>query len=131
MEYTPRYRVQDSRLEPALPYSGRRTIPLPPGWGSIAYRVIARDPVCRWGILPGEEGLCGQDSTEVDHMGDPSDHRIEVLRGICQTHHQKRTSGQANAARSRIRSLRYRAPDRHPGYVLPEKEASVIEGRNA
>jgi len=68
-------------------YTGRRTIPLPPGWGSIADSILVRDPVCRWGILPSEDGPCGARSTEVDHIGDPSDHRPELLRGICRPHH--------------------------------------------
>ena len=112
-------------------YTGRRTIPLPPGWGAIAYSILVRDPVCRWGILPGEEDPCGQDSTEVDHIGDPSDHRPERLRGICHSHHLKRTSGQANEARSRIRSLRHRPSPRHPGYLREEKDTPVKEGSSS
>ena len=47
-----------------------RSVPLPRGWGAICYSILARDPVCRWGIAElGEDGICGQPSTEVDHIG--------------------------------------------------------------
>jgi hypothetical protein len=49
-------------------------------------------------------------------MGDAWDHRPEVLRGICHTHHVKRTSAQGNAAMKRLRSLRYRPAEKHPGF---------------
>ena len=97
--------------------SSRRTVPLPGNWHSVATSILARDPVCRWGILPGEEGYCRSDSTEVDHMGDAADHRPEVLRGICHTHHVRRTSAQGNAAKALRRSLRYRPVEKHPGFI--------------
>lgn len=50
-------------------------------------------------------------------MGDAWDHRPEVLRGICHTHHVKRTSAQGNAAKERLRSLRYRPVEKHPGFI--------------
>jgi 5-methylcytosine-specific restriction enzyme A len=104
-------------------YTGRRTIPLPPGWGAIRYAILARDPVCMWGMLPDEYGECSQPSTEVDHIGNYWDHSPEVLRGICHQHHLVRTSTQANAAKAQIRNLRKRPPDKHPGYIpVPAKE---------
>lgn len=98
-------------------YTGRRTEPLPPEWGAIRYSILVRDPNCRWGILPDETGSCGQPSTEVDHIGESWDHRPEKLRGICSPHHLARTSVQGNAARHRLRVLRYRPVEKHPGYV--------------
>jgi len=96
--------------------NSRRTVPLPPDWHRIVPAILARDPVCRWGCLPEEEGWCRSDSTEVDHMGAADDHRPEVLRGICSPHHARRTSGQANAAKALLRSLRVRPAENHPGY---------------
>lgn len=95
----------------------RRTVPLPPGWHAVATAILARDPVCRWGILEDEEGYCRSDSTEVDHTGQAWDHRPEVLRGICHIHHVARTSRQANAAKKLKRSLRYRPQEKHPGLL--------------
>jgi 5-methylcytosine-specific restriction enzyme A len=98
-------------------YTGRRTVPLPGNWGAIRYRVLIRDPTCQWGVwgIDGEDARCGQPSTEADHIGDAWDHRDEVLRGLCHAHHMIRTSRQANAERSRMRDLRKRPQERHPG----------------
>jgi hypothetical protein len=106
---------------PAIPEGhtmagSRRTVPLPPGWHAVATAILARDPVCRWGILPEEDGYCRSDSTEVDHIGQAWDHRPEVLRGICHIHHVARTSRQANAAKKLKRSQRYRPQENHPGW---------------
>jgi len=109
-----------------VPSSSRRTVPLPPDWGSLRYAVLVRDPTCRYGLAElGESGSCGQPSTQVDHIGSPSDHRLEMLRGICEPHHNKRTSEQGNAARSSRRALRLRPAERHPAYkssVVPAEE---------
>lgn len=102
-----------------MPSSSRRTVPLPAGWGRVAFAVLARDPQCRYGQCGLEDEpvmICGQPSTQVDHIGQAWDHRPEMLRGICEPHHLKRSSAQGNAARARQRSLRYRPPERHPAY---------------
>lgn len=102
----------------------RRTVPLPPNWHAIVTAILARDPVCRWGALPEEDGYCRSDSTEVDHMGQAWEHDESVLRGICHIHHVARTSRQANAAKEKRRQLRYRPQENHPGFV----RESVTEG---
>jgi hypothetical protein len=108
-----------------VPSSSRRTVPLPADWGSVRPAVLARDPVCRYGIAElGETGSCMQPSAEVDHIGSPWDHRLEMLRGICAVHHLKRSSMQGNAARARLRSLRLRPPERHPGYMPSVPDAA-------
>ena len=94
-----------------------RSEPLPPGWAAIRYEIIARDPVCRWGLLPGEEGPCGQDSTDADHIGPAWDHRPEKLRGLCHPHHVARSAGQGRAVLAARRSLRFRPQERHPGWL--------------
>jgi len=97
--------------------SSWRSEPLPPGWKAIQYAILARDPVCRWGSLPGEEGSCGQDSTDADHTGDPGDHRPEALRGLCHPHHVIRSAAQGRAALALRRSLRFRPREPHPGVI--------------
>lgn len=94
-----------------------RSEPLPPGWARIRYGIIARDPVCRWGLLPGEEGPCGQDSTDADHIGAAWDHRPEALRGLCHPHHVIRSAGQGRSELARRRALRLRPRERHPGWA--------------
>jgi hypothetical protein len=94
-----------------------RSAPLPKGWGRLRMAVLARDPVCRWGLLPGEDDVCGQDSTEVDHIGEPWDHRLVALRGLCHSHHRRRTSGQVAAQNAARAALRLRPMEPHPGII--------------
>jgi len=99
--------------------SSRRTVSLPNGWDGIRPVILARDPSCRYGAIPDdmyELGQCREPSTEVDHMGDPDDHRPEMLRGICHRHHLIRTARQAAAARNSTRPSRKRPPEPHPGF---------------
>lgn len=106
--------------------NSRRTVPLPPDWHRIVPVILARDPVCRWGELPEEEGWCRSDSTEVDHMGAADDHRPEVLRGICSPCHARRTSRQANAAKVLRARMRVRPADNHPGYIRSAPVAGTV-----
>lgn len=97
----------------------RRTVPLPPGWGAIRASVLVRDPVCRWGTLPedmAEPGMCRERSVDADHIGDPSDHRLEKLRGLCTRHHAIRTGRQGAAVWNAQRPTRKRPQEPHPGY---------------
>jgi hypothetical protein len=94
-----------------------RSEPLPPGWQRVIQpAVLRRDPVCTWGTLPGEDGPCGAASTDADHIGGAGNHDMAFLRGLCHDHHVKRSAGQARAERARIRSLRLRPVQRHPGW---------------
>lgn len=109
-------------------YSGRRSVPLPANWTEIRRMVLLRDRRrCQWGMLPGETaldgivlGACPAEASEVDHMGDPQDHSPGVLRAICHSHHMRRTSAQANAARTAKLAARggkfaNRPAPKHPG----------------
>ena len=79
--------------------------------------ILARDPICLWGFLDGEDGPCREPSTEVDHIGSPWDHNSNSLRGICSFHHRRRTASQGVEGRARIRQEkpRTRPKSRHPG----------------
>jgi hypothetical protein len=94
-----------------------RSAPLPSGWGRLRTIVLVRDPVCRWGMLPGEMGPCHQDATEADHIGPPGDHRIELLRGLCRPHHIKRSGDQGRAAKAALASRSRLPREPHPGFV--------------
>jgi 5-methylcytosine-specific restriction enzyme A len=99
-------------------YGSWRSVPLPPNWPAIRADIMARDPICLWGFLPGEDGPCAMPSEDVDHMGDPDDHSYELLRGICRAHHRRRTASQGVAGRAMIRASRprLRPKPKHPGY---------------
>ena len=97
----------------------RRTVSLPRGWDGIRAGILARDPRCRYGAIPEdmyELGRCQEPSTEVDHIGDPDDHRPHMLRRICTRHHAMRTGRQGASVRNSTRPARKRPPEPHPGY---------------
>lgn len=99
--------------------SSRRTAPLPPDWPEIRDFVLTRDDGnCLWGLKEDETDNvpCPVPATEVDHMGDPSDHRPEMLRSICTGHHRTRTGRDANAVRwANHRARKSNAEEKHPG----------------
>lgn len=104
------------------PPTAWRTAPLPRGWATrIRPRILRRDPTCTlrthcWGAA----------STEVDHIGDPTDHSDENLRGVCKACHAHRTGQQGAAAANANRPRRLRPTDgRHPGLRCSNPDAGV------
>jgi 5-methylcytosine-specific restriction enzyme A len=106
-----------------------RRFPLPAGWKAIQKAVIQRDPYCQWGSLISDlaDGLCGAPSTDADHIGDPNNHSLLNLRGLCHAHHMIRTGRQAAAGRAVARQLRprKRPQPRHPAYKKEEGNAAT------
>lgn len=100
-----------------MPYGRRssRTVPLPPDWPAIRLRILNRDnQQCTW----DEHGLrCGQQATDVDHIGNPSDHAPSNLRSLCQTHHRRRSASQGGTAAQAKRIPRARPSEKHPGLL--------------
>lgn len=86
---------------------------LPKGWSSSTVpRIKARDNgVCQW---PGEDGVCGQVGTEVDHRVRGDDHADTNLWLLCHHHHAAKTAREAAAARGPGVS-EHRPAERHPG----------------
>lgn len=76
-----------------------RKAELPPDWESrVRPAIIARDSGrCRW---IENNARCPQRGTDVDHIGDPHDHRPANLRLLCATHHARRTSQQGQYAKA-------------------------------
>lgn len=103
-----------------------RTTPRPRGWNSrIRPYVIDRDGGrCTWveslpdgghWSMEDHPDRCTAPGVDVDHMGEPDDHRLEMLRLLCEMHHDKRSSAQAAAARRQSVVPRKRPEPKHPG----------------
>ncbi len=101
---------------------------LPPDWYTrIRPRIIRRDRgECQWRMAVG--GICGEPGTDVDHRGDPGDHRDENLQLLCPRHHKRKSSAEGNAAR-RPRPSRLRKPEQHPGATQPSEQGKRGGGR--
>jgi hypothetical protein len=108
--------------------SSWRTAPRPKGWKTRIVPEVKRrdDGRCTWieGVRDGgswtmryDPRRCARPGVDVDHMGRADDHRIEMLRLLCEQHHDHRTALQANAARWSKRESRKRKPEPHPGLV--------------
>lgn len=101
-----------------MPYGphSARTSPLPKGWQStIRPGILKRDGhACTW--MDG--GIrCNQPATDVDHIGDPTDHSDANLRSLCGPHHRRRSSSQGGAAAAAKRIPRTRPSEKHPGLI--------------
>ena len=105
--------------------TSRRTTPRPRGWGALRKRILARDGGrCTWieGLPDGgswtmwsDVRRCTRAAVDVDHMGAPDDHTPELLRSLCEPHHDHRTAVQANAAKAAKRQASMRKSRAHPG----------------
>ena len=105
--------------------SSWRTTPRPKGWKArIVPAIKARDNGrCTWieGVRDGgswtmwaDPRRCTKVGVDVDHVGRPDDHRMDMLRLLCEGHHDHRSALQANTARWGKRESRLRKPDVHP-----------------
>jgi hypothetical protein len=91
-----------------------RTQPLPKDWPQIRKRVLERDGYrCR--MIHANGKRCHDKATDVHHTGDNNDHRDEMLVSVCDWHHKRLTSRQANDARVRV--TQKREPEKHPGLL--------------
>lgn len=119
--------------------AGRRE--LPKNWEQIRQAVFDRDGHRCTQVLPSgnrcprSEGQLLSDGTRVklecDHVGDRSDHSMENLTSLCQTHHAKKTSQQGVEGREYQRGPK-RGEEAHPSdspkrTKLPTAELRVAE----
>lgn len=61
---------------------------------------------------------CTGPAEECDHIGKRTDHRIEMLRSLCEWHHARKSSREGAIARAKIlreNSQRFRRTEAHPG----------------
>jgi 5-methylcytosine-specific restriction enzyme A len=85
---------------------------LPPNWESqIVPRILGRDNrrcQLRW---PG----CQVEATEVDHKIRGDNHDDKNLQAVCERCHARKSAREGNEAKRRLKELRLRPPERHPG----------------
>jgi len=86
-----------------------RRSPLPPNWKRKRQHVLYRDlGVCQLGY----RGCLGA-ASEVDHIGEHDDHRLDNLQAVCTRCHATKTGRQGNASKKPVK----RPADRHPGLI--------------
>lgn len=62
---------------------------------------------------------CSTYATEVDHIERRDNHTLDNLRGVCSACHAGKSSSEGNRVKARLRALRRRPVERHPGIVTP------------
>lgn len=99
--------------------SSRRRSTLPSNWSAIRQRALTRDKrQCQI-----RSAICIGTATDVDHIGSPDDHRLEMLRSACGPCHGQRSGQQGGTASGHVRrartAARKRPTEAHPGLVHP------------
>lgn len=91
-----------------------RTAPLPPDWYRRRAIVLKRDGQRCVHVREDTGQRCTERATDVDHIGEPDDHRIHMLQSLCSWHHRQKTGSQGGR---QVRKKRVRPS--HPG-LIPE-----------
>lgn len=71
-----------------------RTAPLPADWPKRRAIVLKRDGYRCVHIREDTGRRCIERATDVDHLGEPDDHRLSMLQSLCSYHHGQKTSSQ-------------------------------------
>jgi hypothetical protein len=92
-----------------------RRATLPPNWATVIRpAVLARDGY-RCMHIRDDDTRCPERATDVDHLGDRDDHRLENLAAKCGWHHRRKSGTQGARAANARRLPRKRPPEPHPG----------------
>lgn len=96
-----------------MPWStSDRASRLPPNWESeIQPRILARDRYECKIKYPG----CQVSASEVDHKVRGDNHADSNLQAACERCHARKSAKEGNEAKARLKALRRRPPERHPG----------------
>jgi len=70
--------------------------------------VLRDHATCQW-------AGCSSPATDVDHRERGSDHRRSNLQALCSYHHARKSSREGIEQRRKLKALRKRPPERHPG----------------
>lgn len=85
---------------------------LPPNWETeIQPKILRRDNhrcKIRW-------AGCQVQATEVDHKVRGDNHDESNLQAACERCHARKSAKEGNEAKARLKALRRRPPERHPG----------------
>lgn len=92
--------------------TSRRRELLPPDWSTVIRpAVLARDDHTCQLRYPS----CQAKATDVDHMGDRTDHRLAMLQAACKRCHATKSAGEGGGAWAARRKQGRRPPEAHPG----------------
>lgn len=89
-----------------------RTTPLPPDWWRRRAIVLKRDGYRCVHIREDTGQRCVEKATDVDHIGEPDDHRLHMLQSLCAWHHNQKTGSQGGR---RVRQKK--SSPVHPGLI--------------
>jgi 5-methylcytosine-specific restriction endonuclease McrA len=100
------------RRGPAMGWeTSNRNTRLPWNWKAVRVKVLTRDnKLCKLRY----EG-CLIKATEVDHIVRGDNHSMENLRAVCSECHKKKTSVESRRERLKLRELKKRPAENHPG----------------
>lgn len=91
-----------------------RSVPLPDKWRFIRANVLRRDNYLCVKVREDTGQACGAKATDVNHIGDPDDHRHANLESLCSYHHDQDTASRGGRSqRSAQAKNNKRKP--HPG----------------
>lgn len=84
---------------------------LPADWDSIKRRILRRDKFkCQLNYVG-----CTRKASQVDHKNPGDDHRDQNLQAVCASCHSLKSSREGHEAQAKLRKLRLRPTERHPG----------------
>jgi 5-methylcytosine-specific restriction protein A len=89
-----------------------RSSRLPSNWESEIQPYILRRDNYRCKI---KDHGCMVRACEVDHKVRGDNHAYENLQAACERCHARKSAKEGNEAKARLKALRHRPPERHPG----------------
>jgi 5-methylcytosine-specific restriction endonuclease McrA len=92
--------------------SSDRSSRLPSNWETeIHPRILNRDKrLCKI-----KDHGCQVVATEVDHKVRGDNHADSNLQAACERCHARKSAREGNEAKAKLKALRFRPPERHPG----------------
>lgn len=102
---------------PGWQNSDRRDF-LPANWEQLRQERFRIDGYRCTGKNDSDGSRCTGPAEECDHIGRRTDHRIEMLRSLCEWHHARKSSAEGARARHailRANSQKFRRTEAHPG----------------